>query len=368
MTVHTLANDIFSSFKVGGLSFANRIAMSALTRCRAGANGEPSPLTSAYYRQRASAGLILTESIAVAPVGRGGPNVPGLWSDGQTRAWRGVTDAVHEEGGVIFAQLVHCGRIAHSSFGENGEPIVGPSPIAAPGEIETAAGMVPREVPHALRPDELKDVAQIYRRAAENARRAGFDGIELHAAHGCLPETFLRDGTNHRTDSYGGSAINRVRFPVELVEALTRSFDADRISVRISPNTTGCGMIDRDPDATFGTLVEQLNRIGIGWLDLIEGENLVTRDCPGGADTDALLRTFHGRKIVGHGYGLALAEKALAEGRADMVAFGRPFLANPDLVERLRAGAPLAPEAPRELWYGGGAAGYTDFPRLTHPK
>jgi N-ethylmaleimide reductase len=361
------SSKLFQPFTHRGLTFANRIALSPLTRARATSDGVVGELQAEYYRQRASAGLLVTEAIAISPEGRGGAWTPGLYTVEQIEAWRLTTDFVHAAGGLIFAQLWHAGRLSHSSLSSDGSPPVGPAAVAAEGVAFTEKGLVPYEQPRALQTEEIMQLVAQFRRAADNAMHAGFDGIEVHGAHGYLLDSFLRDSINDREDRYGGSIENRARFLVEVIEAVAASAGSNRVAVRISPNTAAGGMRDSDPITTFGYLIDRMNDQDIAWLDMVEGDNLVTRTPTGAIDTDSLAARFTGGVILNHGYLLDMALRALSGARADMIAFGRPFIANPDLVERLRTGAPLA-EAPREAWYGGGAKGLIDFPPLENEE
>jgi N-ethylmaleimide reductase len=354
--------DLFEPFEAHGITYSNRIALSALTRARASIDAVPGPLQAEYYRQRASAGLLITEAIAISAGARGGARTPGLYDQQHIDGWRSTTQAVHGEGGRIFAQLWHAGRQSHRSFGIDGDAPISPSAMAATGIAYTEAGSLPYDPPRALATNEIGAVVEQFRQAADNALQAGFDGVELHCGHGYLLDSFLRDAINDRTDRYGGTLENRARFVVEVVEAVVGCVGGARVSVRISPNTKAGGMHDSNPTETFGYLVDRLNELGVAWLDIVEGDDLVSRTPEGAMDTDKLARRFTGSIILNHAYTRDLAQIACAEGRADMIAFGRPFIANPDLVTRLRIGAPLA-DAPREIWYGGGAEGLTDFPR-----
>lgn len=356
--------DLFEPFSFRGLRFRNRVAMAAMTRARMGGDGVPKSINVEYYRQRASAGLILTEAVAVSPGGRGGWGTPGLYTEAQTAGWREVTDAVHRGGGLVFAQLWHAGRLGHSSLDEQGAAPLAPSAAQAVGEVHIEAGPVPFEMPRVASREDIANVIKSYRHAAKNAKAAGFDGVELHAGHGYLIDSFLRNSFNMRDDIYGGPVENRARLLVEVLRELLDVFGGDRVSVRVSPNATYGGMKDPDAAETYGYLVAKLNECGVAWLDMIEGDNLITREVPGGADTDAMIARFAGAVIVGHGYDLAMATQTRIDQRADMIAFGRPFIANPDLVERLVNDATIK-EAPREVWYGDGPAGYTDFPSVS---
>ncbi|MDB5972303.1 MAG: alkene reductase [Hydrocarboniphaga sp.] len=358
------ATDLFEPFEHAGLRLRNRIALAPLTRARASSVGLPGAAQAEYYRQRASAGLLITEAIAVAPEGRGGAFTPGLYDDAQVAGWKLTTDAVHAAGGLIFAQLWHAGRLSHSSLTADGAVPVSPAAAIAPGSAFTEAGFVPYEMPRVLATREVEAVAAQFRRAAENARRAGFDGVQLHATHGYLIDSFLRDAINDRSDRYGGSLENRARLLVETLSELIEVFGGDRVAVRLAPNTRAGGMSDSDTAATFAYVIDRLNERGVGWLDLVEGDNLVTRTPDDAIDTDALAARFRGAVIVNHLYTTELAIAARRERKADMVAFGRLFIGNPDLVARLKSGSALV-EAARDHYYGGSGEGYIDYPALT---
>lgn len=352
---------ILTLFQHRGVTYPVRVIFSPLTRARATREGVTGALQAEYYRQRASAALIISEAIAIVPEGRGGCWTPGLYTDEQVEGWRLTTEAVHAAGGRIYAQLWHAGRLAHSCFHPGGLPPVSPVAVAAQGSVYTETGRLPYETPRALCVSDIEHIIASYRRAAENALRAGFDGIEIHSAHGYLLDSFLRDAINNRDDRYGGSLENRARFLVEVMEQMVESVGADRIAVRISPETKTGGIEDSDPLTTFGYVIDRMNDLGIAWLDMVEGDNLVDRAVPGGIDAAALTSRFNGAVILNHGYTYDMANEALAAGRADMIAFGRAFVGNPDLVERFRANVPLV-SAPASVLYGGGAEGLIDFP------
>jgi N-ethylmaleimide reductase len=333
--------DLFDPFEANGLTLQNRIALSPLTRTRADMAGKVGELQATYYAQRASAGMLITEATAVAPVGRGGAYCPGLWSDDQIEGWKQVTDAVHAKGGLIFSQLWHAGRLSHSSLDLDGKPPVAPTAMKQPGQMFVEKGFAEYEEARALTLEEIPTIVDQFRQAAVRARAAGFDGVELHAAHSYLIDAFLRDMTNKRTDAYGGSIENRARLLVETLEAI------------IEP--------------LFTYVVEQLNRLGVGWLDMVEGDTGISREAEPSFDTQKLRRLFKGVLIGNNLYDRDLAISARDAGRVDMVAFGRAFIGNPDLVERLRANAPIV-DAPRQAYYGNGARGYTDFPTLAEER
>ncbi|TBA08198.1 alkene reductase [Rhizobium ruizarguesonis] len=348
---------LLSPNQLGPYTLRNRTVMAPLTRSRAGDGDTPTSLAVDYYRQRATAGLIITEGSQISPQGKGYPRTPGIFSDAQVAGWEKVTRAVHSEGGRIFLQLWHVGRLSHSTMQQNGGLPVSSSAIAPEGEIYTATGLQPYETPRALDLKEIPGIVDDFRRAAENAKRAGFDGVELHGANGYLIDQFLRDGANHRTDAYGGSAENRVRFLKEIVEAVIPVFGADRIGVRLSPALPVFSVSDSDPAVTFRHAAETLSRYGLGYLHVVQlGDPAF--------DYTAIKRAFGGVYIANGGFDADTAEAAVTSGAADLVAFGTKFLANPDLIERFRTGAPLNQPEPA-TFYQGEDRGYTDYPTLT---
>jgi N-ethylmaleimide reductase len=351
------ARSVFLPYELGDLALANRTVMAPMTRSRALDGNVPNPMAAAYYLQRASAGLIVTEASQVSPQGVGYIRTPGIHSAAQVAGWRSITDAVHGAGGKIFLQLWHVGRISHPDFNGGALPVA-PSAIAANGTVFTARGPQPMVTPRALEIAELPGIVAQFRAGAENAKQAGFDGVELHGANGYLLDQFTRDGTNQRTDAYGGSVENRVRLPLEVVDAVVDVWGPARVGYRISPNGTFNSMADSDPVRTFSHLAEALNRRGIGYLHVVDpvGDG-AKRISP------ALRRIFDGTTIVNGGFDLASANAAIASGEADLVAFGVPFLANPDLPERWQRGAPLN-AADQATFYTGEAKGYIDYPRL----
>jgi N-ethylmaleimide reductase len=358
------ASPVLQPVTIGDLQLQNRIVMAPLTRSRSDDAGIPPAFAADYYAQRADAGLIITEATNISAQARGYAMTPGIWSDAQVAAWRPIVDAVHRRGGVIFLQLWHTGRISHPDLHDGALPVA-PSAIAAEGQAFTNDGLKDFVTPRALETDEIPGIVDDYRRAAEQAKAAGFDGVEVHAANNYLLEQFIRDSTNQRTDDYGGSIENRLRFPLEVVRAVVDIWGAKRVGIRISPATTEPGKtpLDSQVGRTFDTFVDALSELGLLYIHDIEGVTQQTRDVPDGIDFKALRGRFSGAYIANNQYTLDLAEKMLAEGNADLFSFGRPFLANPDLVDRLRTGAPLA-EAPKEYWYGGGSVGYSDWPGM----
>lgn len=360
------ASDLFLPVRLGTLELANRIVMAPLTRSRAGDGGVPHALNAEYYAQRASAGLIVSEATNISPQARGYAFTPGIWSAAQVDGWRLVTDAVHANGGRIFCQLWHVGRISHPDLQPDGELPVAPSAIRPGGQAFTETGLKPHVTPRALDTDEIPGIVRDYAQAAACARDAGFDGVEIHSANGYLLEQFVRDSTNQRTDRYGGPVANRIRIVLEVAAAVTDVWGGgDRVGIRLSPLTPQPGdtPLDSDPMGTYGTLVERLNKFGLAYVHCIEGATQGSRDEVAGFSFQRLRRMFRGLYIANNGYTRDMALRARRDDLADLICFGRPFLANPDLVARLRQGAQLA-DAPKETWYGGGAHGYTDYPTL----
>jgi N-ethylmaleimide reductase len=350
-------SQLFTPFAAGALALPTRIVMAPMTRNRAGAGNVPTALTAEYYAQRASAGLIVTEATQVSPQGVGYPGTPGIHTDAQVAGWRRVTDAVHAAGGRIMLQLWHVGRISHPLLQPGGALPVAPSAIAARGEAFTLQGMKPFPTPRALETGEIAGIVVDYAAATRRARAAGFDGVEIHGANGYLIDQFLRDGSNRRTDGYGGSIESRARFLLEVTEAVVGAWSADRVGVRLSPTNPFNDMSDSDPLATFGFAAEALNRFGLAYLHAVEGDEA------GRAVSARIRQVFRGALMVNGGYTAQTADAAIAAGRADLVSFATLFISNPDLPERFRLGAPLA--APdRATFYGGAAKGYTDYPAL----
>jgi N-ethylmaleimide reductase len=360
---------ILQPVTIGDLHLKNRIVMAPLTRSRSSTAGVPPDFAADYYGQRASAGLIVSEATNISQQAVGYAYTPGIWSDEQIEAWKRIVSTVHANDGCIFLQLWHTGRISHPDLQPGGGLPVSASAVKPEGTAFTMEGMKPHVTPRALETDEIPGIVEDYRRAAVNAKRAGFDGVEVHSANNYLLEQFVRDSTNKRTDRYGGSIENRLRFPLEVVRAVTEAWDGgSRVGIRLSPATTQPGEtpLDSETHATFGAYVDALNEFGLLYIHTIEGVTQQTRDVPDGVDFLDLRRRFGGAYIGNNQNTLDLAEKELAEGRADLFSFGRPYLANPDLVGRLASGAPLA-EAPKQYWYGGGATGYSDWPGMDGP-
>jgi len=358
----TAPSPLFDPISVGALRLANRIAMAPLTRNRAADGNVPTDLHATYYAQRASAGLIISEATQISPLGQGYLRTPGIHSPEQVAGWRKVTDAVHAAGGCMVLQLWHVGRVSHLSLLPEGEVPVAPSAIRADTKTFIESGFADVSEPRALRLDEIPAIVEDYRRAARNAMDAGFDGVEIHGANGYLIDQFLKDSSNRREDEYGGSIENRTRFLYEVAQAVTSEIGGDRTGLRLSPVSPANDAYDSDPQALFGRAVERLAPFGLAYIHVIEGATQGPRDLKG-FDFLALRKSFAGAWIANNGYDGAMAAAAIESGATDMVAFGRAFIANPDLPRRLREGAPLN-EPDRDTFYGGGAEGYTDYPAL----
>jgi N-ethylmaleimide reductase len=357
------ASPLFQSFRLGDLDLPNRIVMAPLTRNRATHGTDaPNELAATYYRQRASAGLLISEATQISQQGQGYIWTPGLYTEAQVEGWRGVTKAVHEAGGRIFAQMWHVGRISHTSLQPNHGAPVAPSAIRANSKTFIESGFAEVSEPRALALPEIADIIEDYAKAAANTKRAGFDGIELHGANGYLIDQFLRDGSNKREDGYGGSIENRTRFALEVVDAVLKVWPASRVGIRIAPVSPANDIADSNPTALFGHLVSRLSERRLAYIHVIEGATQGDRNIAP-FDYMALRRSFSGAYMANNGYTRELAIETLAAGRADLIAFGRPFISNPDLVERLRRDAEWAP-LDRATLYGGGAKGYTDYPAL----
>jgi hypothetical protein len=353
---------LFDPLTIGAIDAPNRVVMAPLTRGRADRDAVPTAIMSEYYAQRASAGLIISEATGISRQGLGWPFAPGLWTEAQTEAWKPVTDAVHAAGGRIVAQLWHMGRVVHSTLG-GGQP-VSASATTAPGQAWTYTGKQPYEQARALALDEIPGILDDYSRAAANAKVAGFDGVQLHAANGYLIDQFLRDGSNHRDDAYGGAPANRIRLLTEATERLIAVWGANRVGVRLSPNGESQGVDDSDPASVFVPAAAALDRLGVAFLELREpgadgtfGKTEVPKQSP------AIRQAYKGVLILNSDYRADTAQAVLDAGTADAVSFGRTFLANPDLPERLRTGAALTPDDIK-TWYSQGPEGYTDYPTL----
>lgn len=360
----TDGNKLFQATRIGDIEIANRIVMAPLTRSRAdeAAGDIPgSPMNIEYYRQRSNAGLIISEGTQVSPVGKGYMATPGIYSDAQVEGWKPITRAVHEAGSKIVAQIWHVGRITHPELTGGAQPI-GPSAVKPNVVAYTRSGKVEAPEPRELTVADIKQVVDEYRRGAANAIRAGFDGVEIHGANGYLIDQFLRDGSNKRNDEYGGSVENRARFALEVVDAVVAEIGAGRVGIRLSPVTPVNDSTDSNPQAVFGYLVEELSKRGIAFIHFIEGATGGTRDLPG-FDFAWARKTFKGAYIANNGYTRDMAIDAVESGHADAVAFGRLFIANPDLVERLKRNAALNVPNP-QTFYSQGPVGYIDYPAL----
>lgn len=355
---------LFESIELGPFKLANRIFMAPLTRNRADGDGVPGALAATYYSQRASAGLIVTEATQISPMGKGYLNTPGIYSPGQVRAWRRIVEAVHTSGGRIFLQLWHVGRISHSSLLPNHAQPLAPSAIRAESQTLIATGMAPVSEPVAMTTSQIHETLNDFLQAARNAKEAGFDGVEIHAANGYLIDQFLRTGSNQRTDGYGGVASNRARFLSEAVERVLQVWDRGQVGVRISPTGSFNDMKDDNLQETFSVAVTKLNSYGLGYLHVVE----TAQNSKGSSEEDLAMSAqlrglWKGLYIVNGGYDGPTGEEAIQAGRADAVAYGRSFLANPDLPERLQLRVALNQPDPT-TFYGGDAAGYTSYPAL----
>ena len=363
MTTQTLSKALLSPFDLGGLILKNRVVMAPLTRARAGKERMPNALMAEYYAQRATVGLMIAEATVISKQANGWVNSPGIYSDEQAQAWKQVVDAVHTKGTPFFLQLWHMGRASHSSFQENGQLPVSASAVKLNGDyIHTPIGKQPYETPRALETNEIPLVVEDYRRAAQRAKDAGFDGVEIHAANGYLIDQFLQSKTNHRTDQYGGSLENRYRFLKEIVEAILTVWPANRIGVRLSPNGNYNDMGSPDFRETFLYVAQQLNAYGLTYLHILDGLGFGFHEL-GEPMTLAELRSVFTGSLIGNcGYTQETAEAAIKDGSADLIAFGRPIISNPDLVERFTNGWPLNPPPDPSIWYSFDKEGYTDFP------
>lgn len=359
--------DLFSPYDLHGVPLRNRFVMAPLTRSRAIDGNVPNPLAVTYYAQRASAGLIISEGSQVSPLGVGYIRTPGIYSPAQVEGWRAITDAVHAAGSKMYLQLWHVGRVSHSDF-HNGALPVAPSALPVDGVVHTPLGRRQIEIPRALETDEVPGIVEEFRTAAANAKAAGFDGVEIHGANGYLLDQFLRDGANHRNDKYGGSIENRARFPLEVTKAVIDVWGAHRVGYRVSPHLTAYSMSDSDPVALYSYLAEQFNALDLGYLHIVEriaGPMMIPEE---ERQFGPLLRgIFRNTFILNGAYDAESAGVAILNGETDLVAFGVPFLANPDLPTRFKLHAPLN-EADRATFYAGEEKGYIDYPFLTTPK
>jgi N-ethylmaleimide reductase len=355
--------NLFTPIKLGPYTLKNRAVMAPLTRNRSSETYVPQDLNVTYYKQRATAGLIITEGSQISPQGLGYPLTPGIYNDDQISGWKKITDAVHEEGGHIFLQLWHVGRISHPSLQIDEQLPVAPSAIKPDGDAFTYTGLQPFVEPHALTSEEISDIIDDYTRAAENALAAGFNGVEVHAANGYLIDQFLRDGSNHRNDEFGGSLENRTRFLMQVLDTVTNVWGSDRVGVRLSPLNSFNTMSDSNPEALFSYVVEQLNTYNLAYLHVVEGSIMTAIDEATAFDVKLLSKIYQGNYIANSGYTKQIANEAIQAGHADLISFGVDFLANPDLVERLQHDKPLN-VADQETFYGGDEKGYTDYPFL----
>jgi N-ethylmaleimide reductase len=356
------ATKLFEPIKLGPLTLPNRLVMAPLTRNRALAGLVPNPLAVEYYGQRASAGLLVSEATQVSQQGQGYQDTPGIYSKQQVAGWRKVTDRVHERGGRIFLQLWHVGRISHVSLQENNQAPVAPSAIRAKGKTFVGGTFADVSEPRALSLQEIPGIIESFKKGAANALAAGFDGVEVHGANGYLLEQFAKDGTNKRTDAYGGGIENRAKLMLEVSKAVAAEAGSERTGIRISPVTPANDISDSNPQPLYDYIVDQLSAQKLVYIHVVEGATGGPRDIAP-FDYGSLRKRFKGAYIANNGYDFELANKVLAADAADLIAFGKPFLANPDLVERLKRGAPLnAPD--KATFYGGGAKGYTDYPVL----
>ncbi|WP_399678324.1 alkene reductase [Xenophilus sp.] len=365
---------LFDPIQAGDLHLPNRIVMAPLTRNRS-PNAVPRDITATYYAQRASAGLLITEATAISHQGQGYADVPGLYGTEQLDGWKKVTEAVHARGGRIVTQLWHVGRVSHDSLQPDGQPPVAPSAIAANTktyliDAQGRGSFAATSMPRALRAEEIPGIVHTFAAAARNAvETCGFDGVEIHGANGYLLDQFLKDGANHRTDDYGGSIENRARLLLEVTRAVADAVGHGRVGIRLSPVTPANDIVDSDPQPLFEYVVRQLAQLGLAYIHVIEGATGGPREVEGRPFDYQALKTAwreagaRGAWMVNNGYDAELAERAVESGEADLVAFGKPFIANPDLVRRLREGAPLN-AWDKATFYGGGEQGYIDYPAL----
>ncbi|RDH86058.1 MAG: alkene reductase [endosymbiont of Galathealinum brachiosum] len=357
-------SQLFTSLKMGDLNLSNRMVMAPLTRNRAGEGNVPTDLNRLYYTQRASAGLLITEASQISETALGYPSTPGVHSEAQIKGWKKITDAVHKEGGLIFLQLWHVGRISHPSMLPDNMLPVAPSAIQPQGDAVTYEGMQPFVTPRALELGEIPALVADYVDAAKNAKEAGFDGVEVHSANGYLLDEFLRDGSNTRDDIYGGSVENRMRLLEEVINAVKEVWPSKRVGVRLSPENQFNDIRDSQPQVTFNAVVDMLSKHDLAYLHVLEGDML---NGERKVDYVELKKRFGGLYMANMGYTRATAEDALTQGHADMIAFGQLFIANPDLPERFAQGASLN-EPDQSTFYGGDEKGYTDYPALEVDK
>lgn len=355
--------NLFSKYKFGDLELSNRMVMAPMTRCRAIEGNVPNPLAVTYYTQRASAGLIITEGSQVSQHGLGYVRTPGIHSAAQVAGWKKVTEAVHKAGGKIFLQLWHVGRVSHPDFFA-GELPIAPSALPVEGDVHTPQGKKKFVVPRALELDEIPGIFEQFRKGAQNAKSAGFDGVEIHGANGYLLDQFLRDSSNRRTDKYGGSLENRLRLPLEVAEAVVDVWGYDRVGYRISPHFSLYSMSDTNPAQTYSLFAKELNHLGIGYIHIVEpvGGRMGTT-APDAKLAQMIHGIFEGTLILNGGYDYRSANEVIEKGDADLISFGVPFLSNPDLPDRFRKNAPLN-QADVATFYAGEEKGYIDYPKL----
>ena len=353
---------LFDPVRFGAISLANRIVMAPLTRARSNRDGVPNALMAEYYAQRASAGLIISEATGISREGLGWPNAPGLWNEAQVAGWTQVTDAVHQAGGKIVAQLWHMGRLVHPDLG-GGQP-VSSSATTAPDYAHTYEGKKPYTQARAVTLDDIERIVADYARAAKNAVAAGFDGVQLHGANGYLIDQFLRDSANQRADGYGGSIDNRLRFVTQVLVAVGDAIGMDKVGIRFSPNIYSQGVEDSEPVRLFAALARRLEDLQVPWIELREAHQPTSAGAiPTEPVSPAMRPLYSGRIALNSDYDGPSARARLAEGIADAISFGRPFISNPDLVERIKIGAPLS-AGDSATFYNGQAAGYVDYPTL----
>ncbi|MDG1872425.1 MAG: alkene reductase [Mariniblastus sp.] len=368
MTTQAQTKKLLQPFEIDGLTLANRVAMAPLTRARSGLNRIPNTLMAQYYAQRATAGLIISEATSISPQGNGWNQSPGIYSDEMVEGWKLTTEAVHAQGGVIFLQLWHTGRASHSDF-HNGDLPVSASAFAISGDgVHTPDGQKkPHEVPRSLNTDEIPGIVEDYRRATQRAQAAGFDGVEIHSANGYLLDQFLQSKINHRTDNYGGSIENRYRILGEVVEAVTGVFPANRVAVRLSPNGAFNDVGSPDYREQFTYVAGQLDQFSLAYLHVMDGTGFGFHELGEPMSLAEFRAVFHGPLMGNVGYTSQSAETAIANGDADLIAFGRPYISNPDLVERFANDWPLTESKDMSTWYSNDEIGYTDYLKYLQP-
>ncbi len=353
-----MTKEIFKPFQLGDLTLKNRMIMAPMTRNRANEFGFVSNMMVTYYKQRASAGLIIAESTPISMHGVGYPNTPGLFNEEQADYWKPLTDGIHKEGGLIFAQLQHCGRISHSSLQPENTLPIAPSALKAGGQAVTYSGMLDFETPRTIELQEIPQIVEQFKYGAEMAKRAGFDGVEVHGANGYLIDQFLRDGSNKRTDKYGGNKKNRMRFLNDVLDVVSSVWSTDRLGVRLTPENSFNSMSDSNPQSHFEYFSKQLSSRNLAYLHILEGD-MMSKDAQ--VDYQSIRANFSNAYIANNGYDLEMAQKVIGKDNSILVAFGIPFLSNPDLVFRYQESLPLN-EVDTTTFYGGDEVGYTDYP------